>query len=215
MGVGHKEGLGSIDLHDANVLGHVIDIAVFSLLSDAVSALRIQRHTDRSSEAVTSTRMNSCVGSRRAGGLRTIGHERQDKTLEAINAILHIVRGASGDAVDTGLLARIGRGVETSRSVTTFGAVVAWMATIAFQPGRFVRHSSLIERIAILSTHFLCRHGAHDNGILFLLRTTRNWPLSGDVPFDELVVGGVGVMLDLEKIETILLDDFYGMRRGV
>jgi hypothetical protein len=49
-------------------------------------------------------------------------------------------------------------------------------------------------------THFLCLQGPHERGIRFLLRTTRNWPLSGDAPVEELVVGGVGVMTATEYL---------------
>jgi len=42
---------------------------------------------------------------------------------------------------------------------------------------------------------FRCLHGAHDSGILFRFRTTRNW-LSGDWPvLEDVVEGGVGVMV--------------------
>lgn len=48
-----------------------------------------------------------------------------------------------------------------------------------------------------LHFNFLCRHGPHDKGTLFLFRTTRNCA-SGDWPpiLDEVVEGGVGVIAD-------------------
>lgn len=59
--------------------------------------------------------------------------------------------------------------------------LVAWLATL--------RENT--------KTYFLCRHGPHDKGTLFLLRTTRNCA-SGDWPpaLDEVVEGGVGVIAD-------------------
>lgn len=44
-------------------------------------------------------------------------------------------------------------------------------------------------------SYFLCRHGPQDKGILFLLRTTRYWPVSGEAPLEECVEGGVGVII--------------------
>lgn len=113
MRIGHEKGFGAIDLHDTNILSNVIDIAVFSLnFSDAVS-VRIQGHTDGCTKTVTPARVDGSVCSGRTSSLGAVGHERQDQTLESINAILHVVWGASGYMVDAGLLARAGRGIDT------------------------------------------------------------------------------------------------------
>lgn len=44
---------------------------------------------------------------------------------------------------------------------------------------------------AKVETHFLCLHGAHDNGTLFRFLTTR-YCVSGEFPVDDPVEGGVG-----------------------
>lgn len=49
-------------------------------------------------------------------------------------------------------------------------------------------------------THFLCLQGAHDNGTLFRLRTTR-YCVSGEFPVDDPVEGGVG---DITAIFCVL-----------
>jgi hypothetical protein len=58
--------------------------------------------------------------------------------------------------------------------------------------------ANLMERLAARRRtwghYFLCRHGPHDSGTLLRFRTTRYWP-SGEAPLEEVVEGGVGVML--------------------
>lgn len=62
------------------------------------------------------------------------------------------------------------------------------------------QQSDICNQVLFEKTHFLCLQGPHERGIRFLLRTTRNWPLSGDAPVEELVVGGVGVMTATEQL---------------
>lgn len=57
--------------------------------------------------------------------------------------------------------------------------------------GEIMRRKKKRDRARRQKTHFLCLHGAHDNGTLFLFLTTR-YCVSGEFPVDDPVEGGVG-----------------------
>jgi len=82
-----------------------------------------------------------------------------------------------------------------------------WMPGFLRALGEAYTHEVVSPRLVQLSQgcprlhfNFLCLQGPHERGIRFLLRTTRYWPLSGDAPVEELVVGGVGVMTATRKL---------------
>jgi hypothetical protein len=112
MRVGHEEGLCTVNLHDADILSDVVNVAIFSFdFSNAVS-VRVQGHADRGAKTVAPARVDGSVCSRGTSSLRAVGHERKNQALKSIDAILHVVWGACGYVVDAGLLASAGRGIE-------------------------------------------------------------------------------------------------------
>ncbi len=136
MCLGREDRAAIIHLHNPDLLRDLLDVAVLAftreirLFLNHVVAFRIEPQLGASAQAITSARADGRLR-RRCRTRLAIRHKGQYQALQSVDAILHVVRRASG-AIGAALSPAPWHGIVARANVTALGTVVARVAPIAF-----------------------------------------------------------------------------------